>query len=289
MWTREYIKNYAKDFLKKHYWKAFLVCLIATLLSGEGNSNSSNDYNSDHYYNENDMIEEFDYAIPMESDNPVLDFVTKRIKSPLLFISGGLFPITIIAFIIILMTLNFAIFFIDGGVLSMTILAFIIVLITVGFAIEVGQSKFFLRGFKGNISIKNLFSTFNTKEYLPIVKTQFLRKFYNFLWTLLLIIPGIVKYYEYRFVPYILSEKTNLSSNEVIRLSRELTNGHKMDMFVLDLSFIGWYILGSLLFGIGAFFINPYREATFARLYNILSGNDDLDNYEYSYYDIITE
>ncbi len=57
-----------------------------------------------------------------------------------------------------------------------------------------------------------------------------------------------------------------------------MTDGHKMDMFILDLSFIGWYILGSLFFGIGGIFVNPYKEATMARLYNILSGNDRIDD-----------
>ncbi len=260
MWTRQDIKNYAKDFLRKHYWKAFLVCLIATLLSGGGGSNSSNNnnYNNDnnYYYNEHNMMYEFDDSVYFEYDNPIFNFATRRIRAPL--------------------------FFIGGGVLSIVIVIFVILLITVGFAIEVGKSRFFLRGFKGNVSIGKLFSTFNSREYLPIVKTQFLRGFYNFLWTLLLIIPGIIKSYEYRFVPYILSEEPDLSSNEVITQSIEMTNGHKMDMFVLDLSFIGWYILGGFLFGIGVFFVDPYKEATFARLYNILSGNDDLDNDEYN-------
>lgn len=265
MWTREDIKNYAKDFLRKHYWKAFLVCLIATLLSGGGgnnnNSSNNNNYNNNHYYNENKIIEEInDDRMPFEFNNPILNFATRRLRSPLFLIGGGVFVVMIVVFVIIL--------------------------VTVGFAIEVGQSRFFLRGFKGDVSIKKLFSTFNSREYLPIVKTQFLRSLYNLLWAFLLIIPGIIKSYEYRFVPYILSEEPNLPSNEVITLSREMTEGHKMDIFVLDLSFIGWYILGGLLFGIGVFFVDPYKEATVARLYNILSGNDDD---EYSGYDMITE
>lgn len=55
-----------------------------------------------------------------------------------------------------------------------------------------------------------------------------------------------------------------------------MTRGHKWEMFVLDLSFMGWYLLGGLLFGIGVFFVDPYNEATYARLYNVLSGNDDI-------------
>lgn len=84
--------------------------------------------------------------------------------------------------------------------------------------------------------------------------------------------------YEYSMVPYILSEESNLPPNEVIRKSREMTKGHKMDMFILDLSFFGWYLLGVLFFGIGGIFVNPYKEATIARLYNILSDNSEIDD-----------
>ena len=62
-----------------------------------------------------------------------------------------------------------------------------------------------------------------------------------------------------------------------------MTDGHKWNMFVLDLSFIGWHILGALFFGIGGIFVIPYEEASFARLYNIISGSDDNEiNVEYT-------
>lgn len=257
MWTRSELKDYAKGFLKKHYWKAFIVCLIATLLSGGGSSNSSsnNNTNQDTYYSKDyTVIEEFEDKVSFEFDSPLLNFIAKNLRSSPLFMIGG-------------------------GIIPIMMLVFVILLITVGFAIEVGRSRFFLEGFKGDVSIGKLFSTFNSEEYLPIVKTIFLRNLYNILWTFLLLIPGIIKYYEYRLVPYILAEKQNLTSNEVISKSREMTSGHKMDMFVLDLSFIGWYLLGGLFFGIGVFFVDPYAEATYARLYNVLARNDDGDNY----------
>lgn len=247
MWTRPALKDYAKDFLRKHYWKAFLVCLIASLLTGGGSSNGNNNEDTTFYINGTDVIEEF------ETDNPVLNYASKNFRSPL--------------------------FIITGGVSAIIILIFVILLVTVGFAIEVGQSRFFLAGFQGRVRIRTLFSTFNSEEYIPIVKTIFLRNVYNFLWFLLLIVPGIIKFYEYRFVPYILAERPDLSSNEIISRSRNLSSGHKLEMFVLDLSFLGWYVLGALLFGIGVFFVDPYVKATFARLYNVLSGDDSDANY----------
>ncbi len=262
MWSREDIKTYAKEFLRYYYWKAFLVCLIALLLSGDG-GNSNNQSKKTTNYNQNQVIIEIDDKIPFDSDNIIVNNIAGKIeRSPLFFLARGVIPIMV--------------------------LIFVILLITVGYAIEVGKTRFFLRGFKEDVSIGNLFSTFNSREYFGIVRTQFLRGLYNLLWFLLLIIPGIIKSYEYSMVPYILAEEPNLPSNEAINRSRSMTEGHKMDMFVLDLSFLGWYILGSLLFGIGGIFVNPYKEATLARLYNILSGNDDLDNDEIDY-DIVLE
>lgn len=253
MWSRQGLKSYAKDFLRNHYWKAFLVCLIASLLSGSGNSTSNsslnNNYDDNYYYN-NQMIDQVNDRIPGVVNNGINKFIPNALlKLPIFSLYGGVLPIM---------------FFLT-----------LILLITVGFAIEVGKVRFFLRGFNGDVRLGTLFSTFNSKEYFRIVQTQFLRGFYNLMWTFLFIIPGIIKKYEYRMVPYILSEEPYLLPNEAITKSRNMTRGHKMDMFVLDLSFLGWDIAGALLLGIGHIFVNPYKEATLARLYNILSGHGE--------------
>ena len=249
MWTRQEIKSYAKDFLRQNYLQAFLVCLIVTLFTGGGSSNSSNSTNDEYIsttYTETNIFEQVEERLPVDTNNRVVQFVTRKFNSPL-FILGSLVGIILVA----------------------------ILTLTVGYVLQVGQSRFFLHGFDGDVNIKKIISPFNSEEYVPIVKTQFLRGLYTFLWSLLFIIPGIIKSYEYRFVPYILAENPLLSSDEVIHLSKRMTHGHKMDIFVLDLSFIGWYLLGGLFFGIGAFFVDPYAEATNARLYTILSGRDE--------------
>ena len=67
--------------------------------------------------------------------------------------------------------------------------------------------------------------------------------------------------------PFILAENPGIPANRAIQLSCDMTTGHKWEMFVLDLSFIGWYLLGALAFGIGIFFVNPYYHSTKAQLY----------------------
>mgnify|MGYP006295230481 CR=1 FL=1 len=83
----------------------------------------------------------------------------------------------------------------------------------------------------------------------------------------MLIIPGIIKSYAYRMVPYILAENPKIGHRRALDLSNKMTRGEKWKIFVLDLSFIGWFILGALFFGIGVFFVQPYYDATNSELY----------------------
>ncbi len=83
---------------------------------------------------------------------------------------------------------------------------------------------------------------------------------YEALWTMLFVIPGLVKSYSYAMTFFIMNDDINISANDAITKSRNMMNGHKWELFCLDLSFIGWYILGSLCFGIGLLWVEPYHQ-----------------------------
>ena len=137
--------------------------------------------------------------------------------------------------------------------------------------IQVGMASFFYRNRTEKTSVGELAFAFNRNDFLPVVKTMFLRGFYVFLWTLLLVIPGIIKTYEYRMVDYILAEHPDMPTREVLNLSRQMMMGHKWNTFVLDMSFIGWALLGSLTMGVvNVLWTNPYMRATEAELYEVL-------------------
>ena len=97
--------------------------------------------------------------------------------------------------------------------------------------------------------------------------TVFLMGFFTSLWSLLLIVPGIIKFYAYSMTPYILIDNPELSANQAINLSRDMMKGHKFDYFWLCLSFIGWIFLGMLTLGIGYFWLIPYMYTTYAAFY----------------------
>ena len=87
------------------------------------------------------------------------------------------------------------------------------------------------------------------------------------LWSLLFLIPGIVKSYSYAMAPYIMQDDSSKNWKQCIDESREMMNGHKAQLFWLELSFIGWTLLGMLCFGIGIVFVNPYIYQARANFY----------------------
>ena len=96
---------------------------------------------------------------------------------------------------------------------------------------------------------------------------MFLMNFFISLWSLLLIIPGFIKYYAYALTPYILIDNPELSANQAINLSQKMMKGHKFDMFILHLSFIGWVFLSIFTFGIGLLWLLPYMMTAQAAFY----------------------
>ena len=143
--------------------------------------------------------------------------------------------------------------------------------ILLAYPIEVGMKKYILNSINDRHEFEDLWYAFKF-NYLNTLLVQFLRYLFIMLWSFLFLIPGIIKSYEYKMIPYILAEDPNISFEEAKNKSSDMTMGHKMDMFILDLSFIGWILIGSLCV-IGIFFVNPYIEATNAELYLKLKEN----------------
>ena len=104
----------------------------------------------------------------------------------------------------------------------------------------------------------------NIQNYIGTMALTFI---YTFLWSLLLVIPGIIKTYSYFLVPYILAENPNIKYNEAITLSRKLMDGHKSDVFVLHMSFILWILLCVATLGLAYVYVIPYQETTMALYY----------------------
>ncbi len=144
--------------------------------------------------------------------------------------------------------------------------------ILVGNPLEVGGRRFFKKN-ATNPATPFACITEGFQNYGYVIITMLLRDVFIFLWALLLIVPGVMKAYSYRMVPYLIKDNPELSPMEVLARSTEMMRGHRWQAFCMDLSFIGWLLLGVLTLNIGnIFWTNPYMNATDAALYRELSG-----------------
>ena len=137
---------------------------------------------------------------------------------------------------------------------------------------DYAMSRIYLRVAKGdkNIQVSDIFLGFKTC-FAESVILEFLRSLFVFLWSLLFIIPGIIKAYAYSMAFYIFQDSDGKKTwRECLDESNTLTNGYKGKLFLLDLSFIGWFILGALCFGIGLLWVGIYHAEARAHFYEEL-------------------
>ena len=111
-------------------------------------------------------------------------------------------------------------------------------------------------------------------DFWAAFKVNFLVGLFTFLWSLLFVIPGIIKSFSYSMSLYILAENKGKPALECINESKQMTQGHKMELFVLGLSFIGWGLLCAITFGIAGIWVLPYTQATMANAYYSLKPAD---------------
>ena len=155
-----------------------------------------------------------------------------------------------------------------GMFFAVSAIALLLLKVFVEYNLQVGGAKFFIQNQTSKPGVDMILDGFRSGHYGNIVLTMFLRDLYIVLWSLLLVIPGIIKSYEYMMVPYILAENPGMDQKEVFQISKEMMNGQKWNAFVLDLSFFGWELLSACTCGIlGIFYVNPYLAATHAEVY----------------------
>ena len=155
--------------------------------------------------------------------------------------------------------------------IALAAIALAIVYFILGSIIEVGYARFNLDLVdKTEAKIETLFQYFN--YWKATAATRFLKGLYIFLWSLLLIIPGIIAGYSYAMTEYILAEHPELTADEAITNSKAMMEGNRFRLFCLELSFIGWEILCAFTFGIGNLWLRPYKQAATAAFYREVSG-----------------
>lgn len=292
MWERYELKEKAKSSLRANYWKtvlvAFLVAAIAGAGMGAGAVSAANaalqgavagagsagyaGYVSTEHYTSSDpeFFNDFDtdseygfgedsgYNFGEDEDSFVMNNSDmafhhhKYADSSLPAIA--LLPVITLIILIIVVAI--------GAAAALQILIYN--------PLRVGISRFFLRNLNQPANVAEVGRGFD-RNFTENFKTLFFMDLYIFGWSLLLVIPGIIKFYEYRMIPYLLADDPTMTRERAFAESRQMMDGNKWQTFVLDLSFIPWHLLAGLTLGIlDIFYVEPYIQMTYAALYEAL-------------------
>ncbi len=160
-----------------------------------------------------------------------------------------------------------------AGIIIVSLLINAVLAIFLWNPLEVGCRKVFIDCRYGNPEWSDILFAFRN-GYGHIGAVMFWKDLFTFLWSLLFVIPGIVKSYEYMMIPYLLAENPDMSKEDAFAESKRMMDGNKWDTFVMDLSFIGWLLLGAITMNIvNILYTNPYMYLTHAELYHTLKNN----------------
>ncbi len=261
MWSRQNLKERAKTRAKANYWRMVLVAILAIFIGG------STGYSFVFEFNENEFtLPSTSYTWNISNIDDIDEAMDSFFSTPFNAAIG-------LGLGIIIMIIAVTIILIVGAIA----IALRVLILN---PLEIGCKRFFARNLNEDAQIKEICYSFDY-GYNSNIKTMFFRDLYTFLWSLLFVIPGIVKSYEYRMIPYILSENPGMDTNTAFAISKKMMTGNKWNAFVLDLSFIGWHILNSCTFGIlGVFYVNPYVQQTNAALFEALKAQTFSENFQ---------
>ena len=232
MWTRAELKSKAKFSFKRNYWKSVLISLILALLVGGGSSGSSissavsnnligssDSSVTDYYFNDdsslydgNDFYDDT-YDGNVEDD---IDDLNSMADNTAGMMAIGIFLIVFIMMFVVLMAV---VILLDVFIFN---------------PLEVGCKKYYLRNLNEPAQVGNIGYAFDN-NYKNITKTMFFRDLFTVLWTLLFIIPGIVKSYEYQMIPYLLADNPQMTKEQAFEESKRMMQGQKWKAFVLSL------------------------------------------------------
>jgi uncharacterized membrane protein len=236
MFNTSTIKAAAKERMKQNHWMVVLVTFIASLLGGVAGAGGAGGFN-------------FNYNTGTEGDATTM---------------WGEMPEEAWAAILVILL-------VAAGVALIVAVLSIAYSIFVASVVRVGFASWLLRFYRGeNPGVGELFAPFK-RQYMQSVRVMFATDLRIFLWSLLFIIPGIIKSYAYLMVPHLLHDNPNLTPKQAMDISNRMTMGYKGDLFWLGLSFIGWRFLAMFTCGIlDLLYVTPWFELSFAAAYEDL-------------------
>lgn len=265
--NRKEIKKDALNDLKRNYFKIILVVFIVgiivnggyrftTVISGVSSLNGTDKSN---YQIVNDFVDTITNKISVGGhNNGVIGSLFNNVTKSNSIIIGSLNAIN-------LYLLNNKIDIIYISLIGVVLI--ILFKIFIQDIFKIGYKRYFLEQRRYNTNIKKILFPFQVKQNIHLGLIILVKNIYQFLWSLT-IIGGIIKYYEYFMIPYLLAENPKITKKQVFKLSKELMNGYKWELFKLDFSLIGWTIINIFTLGLfDIFFLQAYKECIYAEIY----------------------
>ena len=277
-WKRKEIKEKGKNTFKANFWKCVATALILAIVGGgtagafggggnafshrdeDGNTHTINVVDADWNFEfDTDMVLDTGNDDQAEAEADVAE-AQDEIEAAREELETMEIPTeAMIAFAVVMAVASIFIM-----AIALAVDAFI------ANPLELGCKRFFRRNLDEPAAMSNIAFAFDS-NYKNICKTMFLRDIYIVLWSLLFVIPGIIKSYEYKMIPYLLSENPEMTTEQAFAESKKLMTGNKWKAFVLDLSFILWDIASAATCGLlGLFWVAPYKASTQAALYEAI-------------------
>ena len=288
MWKRKVMKKKARISMKQNYWRMISVCFLAAMLAGAYPSSTT-------FLGSQALIPSIERRVsaPFASEDTNSEVITEIVRrlfhgtfisdfmaSPASFLADILVDLgstSTSAFFSLLRAVNN--FLTESWDISTFLLILgVIVSLLYHFFISnmllVGERRYFLEAHSyRQAPISKIFFLYKLRCIAGPAWILFCRTVFQLLWGLT-IVGGVIKYYEYRMIPFILAENPKISRRDAFFLSRQLMQHSKWKLFKMHVSFIGWKLLSLLTFGIlDLVFVNPYMSASEAELYLTLRRN----------------
>lgn len=293
MWKRRYLKAKARKVVKNNYWTALIVCFLLALFTSEfgtsiiliwqGEDSVDPNYivKQENIVSDNEKAEEELSEIKEKEEefqekrsglNQVQLGIIEIIKANV----NNLFKSEKYIFRIWDAIKSFGIHEtgLGVGLILISIIALIYIILIAEPLRVAGRKYFILARKEENTKMGVMKEIFKKGNWKNVTYIMFFKNLYNLLW-FLTIIGGVIKFYEYRMIPFILADNPKVSKKEAFELSRKMMKGNKWKTFVIDISFILWYILSIFTFGLlNILYVNIYKASTETELYNTLKDNN---------------
>lgn len=299
MWKRKDLKTKARKIVKNNYWTALIVCFLLALFTSEFGTSIVLIWQGEDSVDPNYIVKQENIVGENKKAEEELNEIKEKEeelqerKSSFNQIQLGIIKMVKVNINNLLKSEKYIFRVWDAiksfginetglgvGLILISVIALMYIILIAEPLRVAGRKYFILASKEQNTKMGVMKEIFKKGNWKNVTYVMLLKNLYNLLW-FLTIIGGVIKFYEYRMIPFILANNPKANKKEVFELSKKMMKGNKWKAFLLDISFILWDILSIFTFGLlNILYVNLYRASTKTELYNTLKNNYVEENNE---------